>query len=211
MKRFTVNVRDGGRTQSTLHAHGQVPARQGPRGPGKLSPDLAGRVRELDGQGMALAEIAAQFGASAFTVRAALGRVRPRGAGPAAAGGPGAEPEAAQEAGQDHRNETPVQERRGQVPRSGWALAGSLSARRTFSQLQLPELEIAERPGQRFHHIAVQLDSPCRPSLQAIGQPVLDRTAHRVPGDRVRTQIVLGSEVRQLGDHLSPSWRGRRP
>ena len=62
---------------------GLVPARKGPKGPSKLSPELAERVRELDGQGMTLAEIAARCGVSVFTVRAALGRVTARRAGPA--------------------------------------------------------------------------------------------------------------------------------
>jgi hypothetical protein len=57
---------------------GLVPARKGPKGPSKLSPELAQRIRELDGQGQALAEIAAGCGVSTFTVRNALGRVAAR-------------------------------------------------------------------------------------------------------------------------------------
>ena len=87
---------------------GLVPARKGPKGPSKLSPELAERIRELDAAGLTLAQIAAGCGVSAFTVRAALGRVRPRGAGSPWAGGqedgpaaPQAEPQpvAAEEAG----------------------------------------------------------------------------------------------------------------
>src|SRR5712691_7272885 len=59
---------------------GLVPARKGPKGPSKLTPELAARVRELDGQGMTLDQIASRCGVSAFTVRNALGRVPARGA-----------------------------------------------------------------------------------------------------------------------------------
>src|SRR5712691_5761446 len=59
---------------------GLVPARKGPKGPSKLTPELAARVRELDGQGMTLDQIASGCGVSAFTVRNALGRVPARGA-----------------------------------------------------------------------------------------------------------------------------------
>src|SRR5712692_3222499 len=37
---------------------GLVPARKGPRGPSKLTPELAEQIRELDAQGMGLAAIA---------------------------------------------------------------------------------------------------------------------------------------------------------
>ena len=69
---------------------GLVPLRKGPKGPGKLSPELAQRIRELDGQGMTLAEVAARCGVSTFTVRSALGRVPARGAGSPDAAGPAA-------------------------------------------------------------------------------------------------------------------------
>jgi len=69
---------------------GLVPARKGPKGPSKLSPELAERIRELDGQGMTLAEVAAMCGVSTFTVRSALGRVPARGAGSPDAVGPAA-------------------------------------------------------------------------------------------------------------------------
>jgi transposase-like protein len=73
---------------------GLVPARKGPRGPSKLTPELAARIRELDARGENLAAIAAACGVSTFTVRTALGRVPARRAqDPAAAGeAPGEEP-----------------------------------------------------------------------------------------------------------------------
>src|SRR5712691_1033655 len=43
---------------------GLVPARKGPRGAWKLTPELAERIRELDAQGMGLAAIAGQCGVS---------------------------------------------------------------------------------------------------------------------------------------------------
>lgn len=57
---------------------GLVPARKGPRGPSKLTPELAARIRELDVRGKTLTVIAAECGVSAFTVRTALGRVPAR-------------------------------------------------------------------------------------------------------------------------------------
>jgi transposase-like protein len=80
---------------------GLVPARKGPKGPSRLTPELAERIRELDGQGRRLAEIAAECEVPAFTVRNALGRVPARGAGRPAAGEPAAapEPQAAPEPG----------------------------------------------------------------------------------------------------------------
>ena len=64
---------------------GLVPARRGPKGASKLTPQLAARIRELDAAGATLREIAAAAGVSTFSVRNALGRVAARG-GPAAAG-----------------------------------------------------------------------------------------------------------------------------
>jgi hypothetical protein len=89
---------------------GLVPARRGPRGASKLSPELTGRVRELDEQGMTLARIAAECGVSTFTVRSALGRVRPRGAGSPAAAGPagGQEDEPAAREGEAEPEALPV-------------------------------------------------------------------------------------------------------
>ena len=66
---------------------GLVPARRGPKGTSKLTPALAARIAELDAAGKTLRQIAAATGVSTFTVRAALGRVRPGGQIPAAAGG----------------------------------------------------------------------------------------------------------------------------
>src|SRR6266567_1587042 len=66
---------------------GLVPARRGPTGASKLTPALAARIVELDAAGKTLRQIAAATGVSTFTVRAALGRVRPGGQAPAAGGG----------------------------------------------------------------------------------------------------------------------------
>ena len=62
---------------------GLVPARRGPKGASKLTPGLAARIAELDAAGQTLRQIAAATGVSTFTVRAALGRVRPGGQAPA--------------------------------------------------------------------------------------------------------------------------------
>ena len=73
---------------------GLVPARRGPKGASKLTPELAARIRELDAAGARLGEIAAATGVSTFTVRNALGRV-PAGRAPAAgAAGESAGPDA---------------------------------------------------------------------------------------------------------------------
>src|SRR6266568_4510582 len=79
---------------------GLVPARKGPKGPSKLSPELAEEIRELDGQGMTLDQIASGCGVSTFTVRNALGRVPARGSAPErpAAGEEPASPEPEPEA-----------------------------------------------------------------------------------------------------------------
>jgi transposase len=66
---------------------GLVPARRGPKGASKLTPGLAARIAEMDAAGQTLRQIAAATGVSTFTVRSALGRVRPGGQAPAAAGG----------------------------------------------------------------------------------------------------------------------------
>src|SRR5271170_1792694 len=63
---------------------GLVPARRGPKGASKLTPELAARIRELDAAGATLSEIAAATGVSTFSVRNALGRVAARGQGTAA-------------------------------------------------------------------------------------------------------------------------------
>jgi Transposase protein/Helix-turn-helix domain len=69
---------------------GLVPARRGPKGASKLTPQVAARVRELDAAGQTLRRIAAATGVSTFTVRNALGRVAASGAGEPAASGTGA-------------------------------------------------------------------------------------------------------------------------
>jgi transposase len=66
---------------------GLVPVRRGPKGASKLTPGLAARIAGLDAAGQTLRQIAAATGVSTFTVRNALGRVRPGGQAPVAAGG----------------------------------------------------------------------------------------------------------------------------
>src|SRR5271168_703132 len=66
---------------------GLVPARRGPKGASKLTPALAARIAGLDAAGQTLRQIAAATGVSTFTVRAALGRVRPGSQAAPAAGG----------------------------------------------------------------------------------------------------------------------------
>ena len=61
---------------------GLVPARRGPKGASKLTPELTQRIAGLDAAGATLREIAAATGVSTFSVRNALGRVP--GARPAA-------------------------------------------------------------------------------------------------------------------------------
>jgi hypothetical protein len=63
---------------------GLVPARRGPKGASKLTPELAARIAGLDAAGVTLREIAAATGVSTFSVRNALGRVA-AGGRPAAA------------------------------------------------------------------------------------------------------------------------------
>jgi transposase len=58
---------------------GLVPARRGPKGASKLTPQLAARIAELDAAGKTLREIAAATGVSTFSVRNALGRVASAG------------------------------------------------------------------------------------------------------------------------------------
>jgi transposase-like protein len=65
---------------------GLVPARRGPKGASKLTPELAARITALDAAGATLREIAAATGVSTFSVRNALGRVA-AGKRPAAAAG----------------------------------------------------------------------------------------------------------------------------
>ena len=70
---------------------GLVPARRGPKGASKLTPQLAERIAGLDAAGATLREIAAATGVSTFSVRNALGRV--------ASGGRPAAPGAAEDSG----------------------------------------------------------------------------------------------------------------
>ena len=58
---------------------GLVPARRGPRGASKLTPQVVERIAGLDAAGATLREIAAATGVSTFSVRNALGRVVSRG------------------------------------------------------------------------------------------------------------------------------------
>jgi Helix-turn-helix domain len=66
---------------------GLVPARRGPKGASKLTPQLAARIGELDAAGATLSEIAAATGVSTFSVRNALGRVASAGQHAVAAAG----------------------------------------------------------------------------------------------------------------------------
>jgi hypothetical protein len=63
---------------------GLLPARKGPRGPTRLTPELTAKISDLDAQGLGLEAIAGQCGVSTFAVRTALGRIpaRPRTAAP---------------------------------------------------------------------------------------------------------------------------------
>ncbi len=63
---------------------GLVPARRGPKGASKLTPELVERIAGLDAAGKTLREIAAATGVSTFSVRNALGRVPSAGQGAAA-------------------------------------------------------------------------------------------------------------------------------
>ncbi|MGO9294285.1 MAG: helix-turn-helix domain-containing protein, partial [Streptosporangiaceae bacterium] len=79
---------------------GLVPDRKGPRRPSKLTPGVVARIRELDGQGLGKAGIAAAAGVSESSVRNVL---RPAGAGGGdspggGAAGPAAEPVAGRQA-----------------------------------------------------------------------------------------------------------------
>jgi hypothetical protein len=79
---------------------GLVPARRGPKGASKLTPELAERIRELDAAGATLGEIAAATGVSTFSVRNALGRVGSGRRPAAGATGEGAGLDAGDDAGQ---------------------------------------------------------------------------------------------------------------
>jgi transposase-like protein len=60
---------------------GLVPARRGPKGASKLTPQLVERIAGLGAEGKTLREIAAAAGVSTFSVRNALGRVASGGQG----------------------------------------------------------------------------------------------------------------------------------
>ena len=73
---------------------GLVPARRGPKGASKLTPELAARIAGLDAAGATLRQIAAATEVSTFSVRNALGRI-------ASGGQAGAACAAGERAGQD--------------------------------------------------------------------------------------------------------------
>jgi transposase-like protein len=104
---------------------GLVPARRGPKGASKLTPELAARITRLDAAGATLREIAAATGVSTFSVRNALGRV-PAGSRPAA----GAEGRGGPVTGNDDAGRDPVPVLPDPVPRDGeralarWGLLG---------------------------------------------------------------------------------------
>jgi transposase-like protein len=83
---------------------GLVPARRGPKGASKLTPQLVERIAGLDAAGARLGEIAAATGVSTFSVRNALGRVA--SGGRSAAGS--AEGSAALVAGDEDAGHGPV-------------------------------------------------------------------------------------------------------
>jgi transposase-like protein len=96
---------------------GLVPARRGPKGASKLTPQVIARIRELDAAGRTLRQIAAATGVSTFTVRNALGRVAASRAGePAAAGTEGGEDEDAGQALAPGEEGEPPQDRDEPLP-----------------------------------------------------------------------------------------------
>jgi hypothetical protein len=104
---------------------GLVPARRGPKGASKLTPELVARIGELDGAGATLGEIAAAAGVSTFSVRNALGRVP--GGRPAAGA---AEDSAGRDTGDDDTGQGAVAVLPDPVPRDAervlarWGLLG---------------------------------------------------------------------------------------
>jgi hypothetical protein len=112
---------------------GLVPARRGPKGASKLTPEVIGRIRALDAAGQTLRQIAAVTGVSAFSVRSALGRVAAQAGQPAADAG-GGDPgrrDARGENGEDgEHGEEPLPVLPDPVPRDAgralarWALPG---------------------------------------------------------------------------------------
>jgi hypothetical protein len=73
---------------------GLVPDRKGPRRASKLTPGVVARIRELDGQGLGKAGIAAAAGVSESSVRNVLRPAGSDGRGQGAAAGPAADPAA---------------------------------------------------------------------------------------------------------------------
>ncbi len=109
---------------------GLVPARRGPKGASKLTPGLAARIAGLDAAGQTLRQIAAATGVSTFTVRNALGRVRPGGQAPAAAAGDPGQGSAPGRRGETAAADEPLPVLPDPVPRDGeralarWGLLG---------------------------------------------------------------------------------------
>src|ERR1035441_1771121 len=95
---------------------GLLPEPKGPRGPSKLTPELTAEIRELRGQGLSQAAVAARCGVSSFAVRTALGTVGSR-TPPAAAGAEPAGQEA--RAGGDGREQEALPVLPDPVPRDG--------------------------------------------------------------------------------------------
>ncbi|HYA52855.1 MAG TPA: helix-turn-helix domain-containing protein, partial [Streptosporangiaceae bacterium] len=87
---------------------GLVPARRGPKGASKLTPQMVARIVELDAAGKTLRQIAAATGVSTFSVCSALGRVASPAGQQAAATEParaGEDPGAGQDAAPDQRGD----------------------------------------------------------------------------------------------------------
>jgi transposase-like protein len=114
---------------------GLVPARRGPKGASKLTPQLAARIAGLDAAGQTLREIATATGVSTFSVRNALGRVA-SGGRPAAARA--AEDSGGLDGGDDDEAQGAVPVLPDPVPRDGeralaqWGLLGE-GARPVFT------------------------------------------------------------------------------
>ena len=87
---------------------GLLPARKGPKGPTRLTPELTVKIQGLDAQGLGLEAIAGQCGVSTFAVRTALGRVPARPG--AAAAREGQQLAAGAAAGQDDAAEDAADE-----------------------------------------------------------------------------------------------------
>jgi hypothetical protein len=97
---YPVTVWRWGKTLADAGIAGLIGERKGPRGPWKLTPELAGKIRDLDARGLGLVAVAAACGVSTGTVRKALGRI-PAGqdVGRAAAGRPASGEPAGEEPG----------------------------------------------------------------------------------------------------------------